>query len=215
MIRLWQLLSPNLPTGAYAYSGGMESAHDAGWVTDSESCGHWIRQLLEQGLARTDLPLYLRLHRSWGRNDNDAANHWAGELLSWRETAELRQEDLHLGRALQRLLISLDVPAAASAAPACFSSLFALACTHWQIDSRSGGIALAWNWVDNQVTAALKLVPLGQTEAQQLLASMAPTLPGIIDAAFSLPDDDIGASLPGYALLSSAHETQHTRLFRS
>ena len=63
--------------------------------------------------------------------------------------------------------------------------------------------------------AALKIVPLGQTDGQRMLLSLGGRLSAIVERASALGDDDIGAFMPGLAILSSRHETQYSRLFRS
>ena len=85
----------------------------------------------------------------------------------------------------------------------------------WEIPARSALIAYLWAWLENQVMAALKSVPLGQTDGQRLLLELAALLPGIADAASALGDDDLCNYAPGLAILCSRHETQYSRLFRS
>ena len=75
--------------------------------------------------------------------------------------------------------------------------------------------AYLWAWLENQVMAALKSVPLGQTDGQRLLLALAALLPGIADEACALGDDDLCNYAPGFAILCSRHETQYSRLFRS
>ena len=72
-----------------------------------------------------------------------------------------------------------------------------------------------WSWLENQVMAALKAVPLGQTDGQRLLAKLGARIPGICDEAVMLADEDLSNFMPGLAILSSVHETQYSRLFRS
>lgn len=221
-LRLYQLISPTLPIGAFAYSQGLESAVEAGWVHDRASAEHWLQGCLLQGLARVDLPWLLRLHQAWRRGDAAATAAAADELLAWRETAELRAEERQLGQALARLLYSLDVEAAApwqtggvQAGRATLAGMLALAAVHWGMAAGLIAEAYAWMWLENQVAAAVKLIPLGQTDGQRLLASLATGLPALTAQAATLRDADIGAGLPGLALASALHETQYSRLFRS
>ena len=96
-----------------------------------------------------------------------------------------------------------------------FVSMFAAAASAWQIDSHSACYGLLWSWLENQVAAATKLVPLGQVSAQQLLSQLIPELSQIVAYALSVSPTQIGTSLPGLALLSCRHEHQYSRLFRS
>jgi urease accessory protein len=75
--------------------------------------------------------------------------------------------------------------------------------------------AYLWSWLENQVMAAVKLVPLGQTAGQRLLLDLGAGLPAIAERALELPESDWSGLAPGLAILSSRHETQYCRLFRS
>lgn len=92
---------------------------------------------------------------------------------------------------------------------------FALAVEAWGIGPTEALTGYAWGWLDQQVSAAIKLVPLGQTEGQCLLARLAATIPAAARTALDLPDAAIGAASPALAIASSNHEVQYTRLFRS
>ena len=85
----------------------------------------------------------------------------------------------------------------------------------WHIDVREALLAYLWAWLENQVMAALKAIPLGQTDGQRMLLELGETLPAIVDAAAALDDEEIGSFVPGLAMASSRHETQYSRLFRS
>lgn len=214
-LRLWQLISPALPVGAYAYSGGLEAAIDSGIVHDSHTAESWIGGLVEQVLGYVDLPVYFRLHTAWQGQNIGAVTSWTQTLQAMRETKELLAEDRQMGSALQRLLIDLQVTNAADCPIPSFATVYALACNRWHIDEHTGATALAWSWVENQVSATVKLVPLGQTDGQRLLAALMPSIERAVTVAQALTDDEIGQSAPSLALLSAQHEQQYSRLFRS
>lgn len=218
LLRLMQLVSPALPVGAYAYSQGLEAAIEAGWVVDEATAAAWIGGVLAEGLAQADLPLLVRLHAAWSANDVAAVGQWTEWLYALRETAELRDEDAHLGSALARVLTGLELREAAAweaRRPVTFATLFALAAVHWRIAPRQAVLGYAWSWSENQVAAALKLVPLGQSAGQRLLDGLIATLMPLVDEALVLPDEFLGRSAPGFALASSWHAHQYSRLFRS
>jgi urease accessory protein len=214
-VRLWQLISSTLPVGAYAYSGGLESAVEHGHVHDFVSCKEWLAGLLEESFAYNDLPMYLRLYDLWEKEDVAGVVLACEKLQSLRETHELLAEDRQTGSALQRLMIDLDIADADKLSRPSFAVMFALACVRWKVPQIDGAHGLVWAWLENQVAAAIKLVPLGQTDGQRLLLQLTPALHRAVTTAESLDDDDIGRSLPGLGLLSSWHETQYSRLFRS
>jgi len=219
LLSLLRLSSPALPVGAYSYSQGLEYAVEAGWVSDQESAACWIKGGLERGLACLDIPVLLRLLRAWHRNDDEALWYWSSLLLASRESAELRAEDAAMGAALARLLSDLGIEHAGrlreGPAPVSYAMAYALACSAWQIDEQSAAAGYAWAWCENQVAAAIKLVPLGQTAGQRLLSVLIECIQNIPPDAMRLSDDQVGGSLPGLAIASALHETQYSRLFRS
>ena len=93
--------------------------------------------------------------------------------------------------------------------------MFALAAAHSRVPAEDAALALLWTWAENQVIAAVKLLPLGQTAGQTMLEEIRQEIPFIVAAAVEMTDESIGSATP-LAIMSSAwHETQYTRLFRS
>ncbi|TPW18399.1 MAG: urease accessory protein, partial [Halothiobacillaceae bacterium] len=136
LLRLMQLVSPALPVGAYAYSQGLEYAVEARWVTNAAQVQSWLLGLLQHNVVRVDLPLLKRLYGAWQRGDQEEVEYWNRYLCACRESAELQHEDHHLGRALAKLLASLEVEGAApwqQHATPTFATLFALAAVRWSI----------------------------------------------------------------------------------
>jgi len=209
LLRLLQLASPTLPVGAYSYSQGLEAAIDAGVVIDAASAEQWIGDVMQLSIARMEAPV---LSRMIGRpSDIETLN---SSFLASRETAELRAETVQMGYSLNRLLPSLGLKALTFAEPS-FPAAFAAAVNAWQIDSHQALQAYLWSWLENQVMAAVKAVPLGQTNGQRMLLSLADRIPEVVSGAVAMRDEDIGSFAPGFAILSSKHETQYSRLFRS
>ena len=217
-LRLWQLISPALPVGAYAYSAGLETAVDRGWVGDRAGFEAWAGGQLRHALTALDVPVLGRLAAAWQAGDEAGAAAWSRWLLASRETAELRAEDRHLGRALARLLADLGEPRARGwegDGDVTWAAMFALAAAAWDIPPEAAARGYLWAWLENQVAAAVKLVPLGQSAGQQALSRLAEDIDPAVAAGLALDDADIGAGTPGLALASCWHETQYTRLFRS
>jgi urease accessory protein len=217
LLRLCHLVSPALPVGAYAYSQGLEYAVHAGWVGDEGSTLEWLQGQSQHALGTLDLPLLLRLHRSWSAADVPGVRCWTAQLLAARETAELRAEDRHLGAALARVLVELHIEDARGwlTEEAAFATLFALAAVRWHIGEDDALSGYLWAWTENQVLAALKLVPLGQSAGQRLLHRLTESMPAIVDRARELDDAAIGVGVVAPMLASALHESQYSRLFRS
>lgn len=217
LLRLLHLVSPALPVGAYAYSQGLEYAVHAGWVRDESSTFDWLQGLICHGLGTLDLPLLERLHAAWSRDDAAAVLRWNDELIAARESAELRAEERHLGSALARVLIELQLPEASAwqRRDTAFATLFSLAAVRWGVAAPIALSGYAWAWCENQVLAAVKLVPLGQSAGQRLLHRLTDLLPPVVARALELPDEAVGTSALSQVLAASLHESQYSRLFRS
>ena len=198
--RLLQLASPTLPVGAYSYSGGLESAIEAGLVTDAASARRWIGDVLEHSVLRMEAPMLLRMIEQPGAQ-------WNEMFLASRETAELRAETVQMGYSLNRLLPELGIEACALEEPS-FPAAYAHAVRAWGIAPRQALVAYLWAWLENQVMAAVKAVPLGQTDGQKMLLALGARLQ-------EMNEEEPGNFAPGLAILSSRHETQYSRLFRS
>lgn len=217
-LRLWQLISPTLPVGAYAYSAGLEFAVEAGWVGDETALARWTGGQIDGPLAALDVPVLRRLMDAWRVDDSEGVDQWTALLLACRETAELRAEDRHLGRALARVLADLgeaDARAWDRDHDVCWAAMYALAAVRWGVDTESAAAGYLWAWLENQVAAGIKIIPLGQTAGQRVLRDVSAAIPDAVSRGLALPDDAIGAAAPGAAIASAAHETQYTRLFRS
>lgn len=218
LLHLLHLTSPALPVGAYAYSQGQEYAVELGYLRGMADAKNWIDGVMCHSVAGLDLPVLSRVYDAWQTNDLDQVNYWNQFLQASRESAEFELEDLQMGRALMRLLTSLELPEALAwprQNPVCFVTVFALAGVCWKIDLPALSQGYCWSWLENQVAAATKLIPLGQTDAQKLLLSLMQSVEQCCIASQRVGDDDLGTGLPGLALISAQHETQYSRLFRS
>ena len=96
-----------------------------------------------------------------------------------------------------------------------FPAAYAFRSAQWKIPADQALVAYLWAWLENQVMAAVKVVPLGQTDGQRMLLALGERLATVADRAASVADDDLGSFTPRLAILSSRHETQYSRLFRS
>jgi urease accessory protein len=221
LVRLLQLASPALPIGAYSYSQGLEWAVEAGGVRDADSARRWIGDVLANVQARGELPVLLRLCEAAFAGDRDTYVRWHAWFRASRETAELAAETQQMGGALAKLLADLDLvdgdarQALAASAPVTLPGAYAIAARALAIAPAEAAIGYAWSWLENQVLAAVKTVPLGQVAGQRMLLALGATLPDLVADAQSIGDDDVGSFAPGLALASTRHETQYTRLFRS
>jgi urease accessory protein len=217
-LRLCQLVSPALPVGAYHFSQGLEYAVHANWVRDESTAHDWINGIAHHAVGYLDVPVLVRLHDAWRTSDALEVRRWSRFLIASRETLELRAEERHMGKALAKVLVELDIEGARewiASDDTSYAAMFALAATQWSIDRESTAQAYLWAWSENQVLAALKLLPIGQSSGQRILNRMIPSIPDIVDHALTLDDEDIGIATPLHGMSSAWHETQYSRLFRS
>ena len=218
LLRLLQLTSPALPLGAFAYSQGIEYATEAAWVKDEATAVEWIQGLLEGPISHLDLPILSRMHAAWLANDEATVREWSAVLLAFRESAELEQEDVHLGHSLARVLVGHGIDRAHAftrSEDATFAALHALAAVAWAIPPRSALLGYGFAWAEAQSGALSRLLPLGQLAIQRILSRLIEALPAAVETALLLSDEDIGALAPSHAMASALHETQYCRLFRS
>jgi len=218
---LLQLASSALPIGGFGYSSGLEGAIEAGLVREEASARDWIASMLHPLWSEGDARHWLAAHRAFAANDVTGFVDASTEALAMRETAELRLESEQTGRSLALWLINLAPPALDPARatllqgmrPIAHVAAHAAAASVLGLAPRVALHALGWSLIENLALAAVKLVPLGQDAGQRLLHAVAAGLPAAIDHAH---DDAAPTNFaPMLAILSSTHETQYSRLFRS
>jgi urease accessory protein len=216
-LKLLQLVSPSLPVGAYSYSQGLEAAIEARGVKDEASALQWIGDVLSLSLGGMEAPVFLRLADAWSRGNAAQVQLWNEYFVASRESAELRAETLQMGYSLRRLLrdLALDVAPLDRHEELAYPTAFTFATAHWHIDAQEALAAYLFAWIENQVLAAIKAVPLGQTAGQRMLLALGESVAPAVAHARECADDDLGNFAPGLAILSSRHETQYSRLFRS
>ena len=223
-MRLLQLASPSLPVGAYSYSQGLEAAIEARLVHNEATASTWIAAALTHAVAQLEAPIFVRAFSAWQAWTayNDAGfSEWNDWFLATRDTAEFRAETVQMGYSLLRWmrdLAILEEPRQAYlfgltevAAPCAF----AVASATLNVALAAALEAYLFSWLENQILAAVKAVPLGQAAGQRLLLAIAQDIPKLATQAMTLPDAAISNWTPGLTQLSIAHETQYSRIFRS
>jgi urease accessory protein len=221
LVRLLQLASPALPVGAYSYSQGLESACEAKIICDKDSARRWVNDVLQFNIATMEAPIVARLYHAWQSEDFKAASYWNQYFLASRESAELRAETEQMGYSLAKLLVDgkfcelTQVTSLTGLQPKSFPVAFSFAAVSFSVSIEDALTAYLWSWLENQVIAAVKLVPLGQVAGQSLLFDLGQDIPSLAQRALRLADDELCNFSPGLAILSGQHETQYSRLFRS
>ena len=206
-------LSPAFPTGAYAYSHGLEWAVEAGDVRDEATAGAWMADVLAHGAGRVDAILLRHAHRV---TDAEALAEVAALAAAVQPGAERRLETLAQGTAfaLAGAVWGAPLLAAQPGQVAYPVAVGALAAAHG-VPEDDAALGLLHAYAANLVSAAVRLVPLGQTAGLRILAELAPLLTSIAADTADAALDDIGGACFRSDIAAMRHETQYTRLFRT
>jgi urease accessory protein len=219
-VRLLQLASQAFPVGGYSHSQGLESAVESGLVRDEASTRQWITDVLEYSLASYELPALHALKEAWRARDAALLRRLNDEFLATRESAELRAGSVQMGfsmRSLLKVLPGLDEwlnPTLEGIPEPTLPCVWSGLATAWSIPAEEASIAYLWTWAENQVLVAMKTVPIGQSAGQRILMEVGAEIARIAQR-HSRADVPRSNFAPGLAILSSQHETQYSRLFRS
>ncbi|HEY0855894.1 MAG TPA: urease accessory protein UreF [Albitalea sp.] len=221
LLQLMWLASPALPVGGFSYSEGLESAVDAGLVSDEASAARWLVDQLHLVLARSEIAVVGKAFGAWQRDDRAALGSLNDWVTQTRESSESRQQTQQMGRSLVEWLKNRGttdprVATLGALAPApTWPVAFALAAAQTGAPLREALLSYVFGWAENMVQAALKAVPLGQSAGQRILARLSDAIPGAVQHAMQLTHSQRQAFAPMLAILSAQHESQYSRLFRS
>ena len=208
-LRLFQLISPALPVGAFSYSEGLEVLVQRRLLLDGAGVRVWLEAELQRGtlvLEAASLPGLLVAEAAELRERDS----W---LLALREGAEVRAQQRQMGASLLGLLADLgfNPPALNLAWPAAF----ALAGRALEVGATELVEAYLYGWVANQLSAALRLVPLGPTEAQRQQLGLAPLIAKRALELEGADPDQLWSGGVGAGLAQLRHVELYSRLFRS
>lgn len=211
LLRLLAWLSPAFPTGAFAYSHGLEWAVESGDVTDGPSLQAWLRDVLAHGAGRSDTILLRHAHAA--AHDPAALAQITELAIATSPARERRSEALDQGRAFLLAAVPWSAPSLPPRTPYAVA-VGALAGAHG-IDADDTAAAYLQTFAANLISAAVRLVPLGQTTGLRVLAALEPEVLAIAAATANATLDDLGGAAFRSDLAAMRHETQYTRLFRS
>lgn len=237
ILNLLQLASPALPVGAYSYSEGLESLVNDGIITNLIQLENWLIDNLNFGSIQVETAIMLRAYLAINQENFSQLIYWQNWANATRDTAELRQQSLQMGRSLIKLFLNLST---SPTSPLnihqdlelniidqirqqiktdnnfCHWAIaYGVTAAYWQIDLNTAILGYLHSWLTNLINAGVKLIPLGQTDGQKLLWSMQSTIYQTTQNILELTDDDLVTCNWGLSLASMTHESQYTRLFRS
>ena len=221
LLALLQLSSPALPIGGFSYSQGLEAAVAANSVTDELSLCQWMLDGMNHYFGRLELPVWCLQYKAWDCGDSEGALARDVWFRSTRESEELLLETQQMGWSVLQLM--KDTPHAKdlrwqsllSARPIALPTAMSAYAQAESIAMHDGALAYAFAWVEAQAAAGGKAIPLGQAAIQRVLRACRAACVQMVPLACAMQDADLQTFSPGLGILSSAHETQYTRLFRS
>ena len=201
-------LSPAFPIGSFAYSHGLEWAVEAGDVINEATLGAWIADVLDHGGGRSDVILLRHAHRA----DPVELSALAELAEAAQPCRERRDETIGQGTAFALAgLVWGGIPLERVAYPVAFGALAAAN----GIDEDAAALGFLHAFAANLVSAAVRLVPLGQTAGLRTIAALEPLIATVADGTRTAGLDEIGGACFRSDIAAMRHETQYTRLFRT
>lgn len=214
--RLLQFASQALPTGAYAYSAGLEGLLASGKLEGEDACQEHLTSLMRAVVVRLELPLFFRMFDAFQAGDAPAAKRASQYLLASRETREMQEQEKQMARALRRVLADIcSERCPVDWIPVTFSEGLARTAQWYELERSEAAVLLVYTWLEQQVSALCRLIPLGPIAGQRMLDSILRHIPEVVELGAGIADDDMGAGAPGLAIASARHENQYCRIFRS
>ena len=221
LYRLMTWLSPAFPVGAFSYSSGIEWAVEAGDITDAASLRDWLAAMLAEARASATRVFLAQAHRAASAQDEAGLREIAELAAAFVPSRERQLETSTQGRAFIEIARAawacdgLDGMVAACGGAIVYPVAVGLVSAAHAIPLAPAMHAFLHAVVSNWISAGARLVPLGQTDSQRILAGLEADVAATAKRALEASLDDLGSATFRADLASLRHETQYTRLFRS
>jgi len=221
LYRLMTWLSPSFPVGAFSYSSGIEWAVEAGDITDAASLRGWLAAVLTEGSGFCDGVFLVHSHRAASEHDGAILKDVAELAAAFVPSRERQLETTSQGRAFIEIARAawnspgLDAMVTACDGPIVYPVAVGLVSAAHGIPLAPSLHAFLHAVIANWISAGARLIPLGQTDSQRVLAALEPDVAATAARAGAASLDDLGSATFRADLASLRHETQYTRLFRS
>lgn len=221
LYRLMAWLSPSFPVGAFSYSSGIEWAVEAGHIRDAATLTDWLSLMMSDGAGFCDAVLFVCAHRAVSDGDRHALRNTAELAAAFSPTKERHLETTAQGRAFIEAVRAawpceaLDLLNAVWDGAIAYPVAVATACAGHGIAADTALPAFLHAIAANWISAGVRLIPLGQSDGQRVLAALESGIEATAVRALSASLDEIGGAAFRSDLASMRHETQYTRLFRS
>lgn len=221
LFRLMAWLSPSYPVGAFSYSSGIEWAVEAGEIKDAASLQRWLSVVIGQGGGFCDAVIFVHAYRSLADPDDQSLRAVAELAAAFAPSKERHLETTAQGAAFLEAsraawpCDALDRLKAAWTGPVAYPVAVGVTAAGHGIALEPALHAFLHAVTANWISAGVRLIPLGQTDGQRVLAALEPLVHATAERALVTPLDEVGSAAFRADLASLLHETQYTRLFRS
>jgi urease accessory protein len=221
LYRLMAWLSPAYPVGAFSYSSGIEWAVESGDITDPETLRRWLAVTIAEGGGFCDAVFFVHAHRAITAENDGALRDVAELAAAFAPSRERHLETTAQGRAFVEATraawpcAALDRLAGVWDGPIAYPVAVGVAAAGHGVAPEPALNAYLHAVTANLISAGVRLVPLGQTDGQRLLAAFEPIVAATAARALGVPLDQAGGAAFRADIASMRHETQYTRLFRS
>jgi urease accessory protein len=222
---LLHLCDSLFPLGAFAHSDGLESATSEGRVRTAEDMGGWLETVLEQSLGRVEGPAVARAHRLWSARDVGAIVTLDAELHALRPSSTGRDGSRAMGTRLLKTwnqlrpgtLEAFRFTADASTASLTFTLpvAFGIVAGASSIGAGDAVTGYCYTRLAASISAAMRLMPLGQHEAHARLIAALDRVPALVQRILESAAVPLQSFTPAMDLAMMRQQYGHSRLFRS
>jgi urease accessory protein len=211
LLRLMTWLSPAFPTGAFAYSHGLEWAVESGDVCNETSLAAWLTDIITHGTGRSDTIVLRHGHRAAA--EPAVLSEIADLAYASAASRERQSESLDQGKAFMLAAAAWGLPDAPERIP--YPVAVGVVAGAHRISENATAAAFLQAFTSNLISAAVRLVPLGQTAGLRVLAALEASILRTAEETKKATLEDLGGCAFRSDLAAMRHETQYTRLFRS
>ncbi|WP_430641983.1 urease accessory protein UreF [Afipia birgiae] len=221
LFRLMTWLSPSFPVGSFSYSSGIEWAVEAGDIADMTTLQQWLAAMLLEGAGFCDGILLCHAYRAASAMDGPMLNDVAELAAAFVPSRERHLETTAQGRAFVEIARSawnceaLDLLASHVAGPVAYPVAVGVLAAGHRIPPALTLHAFLHATTSNWISASVRLIPLGQTDSQRVLAALESVIAATAEKSFDASLDDLASATFRADIASMRHEAQYTRLFRS
>ena len=221
-LQMLQLASPSLPVGAFSYSEGLEWLVQKGKIKDDLTMFSWLESELLRGQIRVEAAALIPITKElelWSSKNmtiaKDAVIDWNDWLLALRDATTIRLQQLQMGRSLLQLLAELDYPLPDNSKDFALPIAWAWAGISWELSKSEVVQSYIYSWTANQLSASIRLVPIGPTKAQALQSKLLPLINKQSKLVQKENPHQMWTGDVGATMAQLSHTELYSRLFRS